>query len=1766
MIRYPHWMIETIYEELGIDSHLKGINIDPLLMEESPRWKTLTKDKQHEAKHLRDLFESWYGTLFDDSPMGKLRKQMKDDPDGFMNFGAEELMRELSYEMYMQYDKAWNEAEVHGDVGDRILYYALELFDDKENDGAIEPIRVAQAVQGKKPRKKYARKPATNLKKSKTETDTKNTTMSFKIITKKKKDDSKYTKYSKSVVASVKAWKMNVPVSVVKTQMLIETRHMKKLREAQGGGKPKKLTAFKPVAVGRFLVAEPVEERTAEKAVPAQESGSAQNAAPAQNTPVPYSLFCSSLANATQYLGESASHRVLDTSDPLDDFVEELFGQAFHLQAAPQKDPGWIPLQTDDPLSQWLALAMQGTMMIKCSDTTVTSLGIDVGVLKFRTDLADKALLALAELSPLGLSPWTECGTMVFGLDMSSTEAKDAVFTTEQVFNTLPALKAPISQNATLLGDMKWKLDTSEHSRQAIWLCPAADYSTVGRLQFCLADSAQLDKMTTFFKNFLNMDVSISNLVLISTKATMIEASSIATSTPGKPERAIGPQTTRSMLLSAIITISASIDLGNGKVETASISPRATVELNDENEWVLEICTPDDKSDFLKFFQVIKWWILNKLGSTSSTNFDDLNSQGVTKSWRFRRLRIKVQKDDEGTSILTEASIAIEASAQIGSSKSQQNIPILLEAGYTPGADSSWFIYGGLWFKDTRVLPLDLLSYYEKVQVFDPITPNAASSLLLTTLLGTDETEFKKPVGFAIPNEITRASFRIDSKRLILLGTISGCKQQDAGVPVLDLNQVEVEAIIGFKPNVSQQLMLRFRMLLNFPDESETCVSCATTIRGEFVYDSTAKTWSISARVGELNLGMLYDLFDKSYRGVLYDLLKAITIKYMNFAYVAVDGVQTLRAKGAIVLADVISVGLTYEHHGGSNWFFRVDITPEIKVDHDVTLGGVMKSLLGDDTTLVSDLPSFLTDLVILGPNVKRYLKLRIDKDKATDAVRFEVKAGISDIEIQAGKSDIEIQFVQVASKNGKPIRLFKGTLGNIPLPDDVPLIGHMEKPFDKLGFVWVNSELKDDQITMLDPTFIVQKESTEDAGPLVMRAGFHFIIFSKDKLVLDYPFSKAPSNKNEQVSSTGKEVAVQGNTGDKNSAPPSGNDTKTAQSPKAKFKKTIGPVTITDIGWKYKDGTLSIVMDATFTFGPVALDLIGFGIGLHFEGGEKKPDSGFFSNVKVVVSISGLGVDFNKPPLTISGAFVYIEDEGSVYYAGGASVGFSPWLFQAAGYYGMAQLRDKQLKTFFIYAALRGPIMSFGFADISGLTGAFAYNIDLTLPTIDQVTSFPLLAPQAPQAKMKDTIMAILPQGNTPSPYFTVRDDARWLAAGLTVTAFQMIEITALVVFQWSPHVQLAILGLAVCDLPSPKSSFKLAHIELGILATVDIQGGIFKVEAQLSPNSYILHPSCHLTGGFAMYYWFKSNGTAIQGDWVCSVGGYHAAFAIPPHYPRPERLKIAWSIDKSLSISGEAYFAITPKVCMGGLHIHAALNLGALSAWFDAYADFLINFAPFHFMAEGHISVGIRFSMDVWFVTISISAEIGATLTLAGPPLHGNVHVDFWVFGFDIAFGDNSQPEKAPLTIDEFWKLVMQSDAPPKDKPATGGEVKAPHVYTCQQGLLSSGNAEVKPEDPWSVRGGVLSFGISAHFAATYISVNGVDQGKAQGAGEVYAKPMKLTEQLDSQLAVEVIHVDGTDRTRTKTWTAKTVVKAVPTGVWGRCKFFIHFAQKHV
>lgn len=195
-------------------------------------------------------------------------------------------------------------------------------------------------------------------------------------------------------------------------------------------------------------------------------------------------------------------------------------------------------------------------------------------------------------------------------------------------------------------------------------------------------------------------------------------------------------------------------------------------------------------------------------------------------------------------------------------------------------------------------------------------------------------------------------------------------------------------------------------------------------------------------------------------------------------------------------------------------------------------------------------------------------------------------------------------------------------------------------------------------------------------------------------------------------------------------------------------------------------------------------------------------------------------------------------------------------------------------------------------------------------------------------------------------------------------------------------------------------------------------------------------------------------------------------------------------------------------------------------------------------------------RFSMDIWFVTVNIAVEVAARLAIMGPPLHGIVHVDFWVFGFDVAFGDFSGGDGvAALQLAAFWDLATQAES--RSSEETGKAVAKPaHMFACTKGLLTAKNKqEAKASDPWLVQSGLFQFTVECQFAIQTATVNG-EGAKAPDPSRttidaIYARPMHLTQTVESTLEVD-IGIPGVGRA--KGWKATLAWEDMPEALWGK------------
>lgn len=355
--------------------------------------------------------------------------------------------------------------------------------------------------------------------------------------------------------------------------------------------------------------------------------------------------------------------------------------------------------------------------------------------------------------------------------------------------------------------------------------------------------------------------------------------------------------------------------------------------------------------------------------------------------------------------------------------------------------------------------------------------------------------------------------------------------------------------------------------------------------------------------------------------------------------------------------------------------------------------------------------------------------------------------------------------------------------------------------------------------------------------------------------------------------------------------------------------------------------------------------------------------------------------------------------------------------------------------KSVFVFGVLRGPIFSIGSVDVNGLTGGFGYNSRLTLPTISQVASFLFIAMNSstgPQPKLTTQMQSLRGGTGGDQPvWITPARDEMWLVAGVGFKAFQTVDGQVLIALTLSDEPKFAVLAQATAVFPKSAAptgdplEHALLVLDIVIYADIDPLHGTILCGGELTPRSFILNRSCHLTGVFALAFFLS--GSPHEGDFCFSVGGFARGYTPPAHYPpAPPRVGISWRYDDDLSITGQAYFAVTPQVVMGGGRLDLVFDKGWVRVLFSAWADFFMHLHPFAFLIDIGITLSAEVNLPALFFAIHLGPlEFSANLSLFGPPVGGTALLSLWVYSVTVAFGpDKSSPP--PLKWAEFVRLI--------------------------------------------------------------------------------------------------------------------------------------------
>ena len=223
-------------------------------------------------------------------------------------------------------------------------------------------------------------------------------------------------------------------------------------------------------------------------------------------------------------------------------------------------------------------------------------------------------------------------------------------------------------------------------------------------------------------------------------------------------------------------------------------------------------------------------------------------------------------------------------------------------------------------------------------------------------------------------------------------------------------------------------------------------------------------------------------------------------------------------------------------------------------------------------------------------------------------------------------------------------------------------------------------------------------------------------------------------------------------------------------------------------------------------------------------------------------------------------------------------------------------------------------------------------------------------------------------------------------------------------------PPGDAAILGILRTALPADQVAVLVLQVNFAGVLEFDKQR--FYFYASLF-DSHILFIT--ISGSMGVLFAYGDNA-----NFVLSVGGFHPQFTPPPlPFPAPERISLTILNESYARIHADGYFAVTTNTVQFGSHADFFFGFSACSLSGSSGFDALIQFSPFHFIAE----ISTQFSVQVFGIGVY---GIGIDVSLSGPGpwhVHGTASLSFFFFsisiGIDFTWGDNPNTTLPPVAV---------------------------------------------------------------------------------------------------------------------------------------------------
>ncbi|KAF5645948.1 uncharacterized protein FTJAE_2378 [Fusarium tjaetaba] len=1159
-------------------------------------------------------------------------------------------------------------------------------------------------------------------------------------------------------------------------------------------------------------------------------------------------------------------------------------------------------------------------------------------------------------------------------------------------------------------------------------------------------------------------------------------------------------------------------------------------------------------------WEALKAWI-RKSCSEVGTAIDDLEkvllntghgskAQNTSTSHIYwRKVTVTLLNDGKGGVSLAGMRLELEASMQVLVPKDKHSV-FTLDFIWTRGTgefsgECEFSGIGNVLGKGDP--PLQYYLDYERWDQFSYLDPSEPFMSLRHL-----DSSFVQNLPFGIPTEITEADLYVSNQSLSVSGRLEALigRPTDTSV-VSDPSKIPslqiAHTMLGFSVNYVYASK-EFNIML---DGSISLVPFKEgdpppSLEAMITYSSQESQVSFSAHASNVPMTALHSLFaageEKTYA---MSILESIDLQRIALDITASKGQPARVNFEADLRISSVLLATKFERTDVNTWKLSAELHKETtaagQASKEFTLGDAVQKLLGQEVRDI--LPDFVTGTTFKTskPDDKfDVIVTRLNGAKSHLVFGAELKFGMLHVQFA--------QLVPITGKTDKPSpikRLIRVSLGPLPSISKLPILGNLDIPFDALEFLWVSTMFTPEDISTLNGSAKMFQEQPFKMRPedKELSEGFHFRLVGSHGVFLDHVFGQDKQDKKKTPAgaatpgSKATPAPVQEKKPSTEAVVPSGGAPATT----APLAKKKGPLTLSGISLSYEGGVLRIHLDASVLIGPISAGIQGLTLVVRLD---SKQIHGLHDilHVPIDVEVEGFDMSFARMPIQIAGALHH--KPGTKAYFGGVAISLSTFSIAALGSYEQvpanAAAGTPEYDSFFIYAMMEGLIFTMGWAEVRGLMAGFGYNSRLRLPTVEQLSSFPLIQgfDQAGGFNMNQAVKSL----TGPDAFVTPSMGSIWLALGLVIRACEAIDMRAVATVALGPNqTDIGLIARATATLPRRASPDKaLVLIDLSVVGKLDLVNGELSVDGLINPTSFILNKDCRPSGGFAIRSWFGKN-NPHSGDWVVSFGGYHPMYQVPAHYPRPQRLGISWTLSSNLRVTGNAYAAITPGAVMAGGMLQAVFSAGPLGAHFDAHADFLVNLKPLHYVADMAVSAGVYYEIRVWRFRKKISVNVGASLHLEGPPIHGSVHFDLSVVSFTVSFGSGSSEGKRAISLRELMELVLQEAG---DTRKADNSIVNPHTFTAVSGLLgddkkksdtvnkASGNKVASAKERWHVRSDNFIFSVRSAVPANSIGIEG--RGASQYTGNsIISRPMRMkkdtseSSKIKSTLGVKVRNV---------------------------------------